>query len=240
MPVCRYCNKREASVRAHIIPRSFFVAHQEESGPAQIISTARDHYPKRSPIGEYDSNILCAECESTFSEYDDYGYRFFHDREEIETLYPGTEGEAYRLPSVDYAKLKLFLLSVLWRASVSERDFYNRVSLGPYEKVILECLRDQDPKLSQEFAVIFQIYDYESALVPILAPMRIQLENVNFYQLILNGFNVWMKVDKRPVPKPFDELALSPDRPLIVLPREFIGSKEREIMLRAANSVRTT
>jgi len=50
----------------------------------------------------------------------------------------GRRGHCFRqqdnkiiIEGIDYAPFKLFLMSVLWRASVSTLEFFKLVSLGP-------------------------------------------------------------------------------------------------------------
>ena len=73
-PPCRLCELREANVRAHVIPKAFYLHATED---ARLISTSPDIRPKRSPIGVYDTGILCMECEAGLSPFDDYGFDFF-------------------------------------------------------------------------------------------------------------------------------------------------------------------
>ncbi len=78
MSLCRLCQHERASVKAHVIPRSFFVEHIDEGEIAKLVATPKGSHPKKSPVGVYDPEILCGRCEAKFSPYDDYGYRFFH------------------------------------------------------------------------------------------------------------------------------------------------------------------
>ncbi len=41
---------------------------------------------------------------------------------------------------MNYTKFKLFLLSILWRASISSRPFFNEINLGTHEEVIRKMI----------------------------------------------------------------------------------------------------
>lgn len=240
MPLCSYCKIRPASVKAHIIPQSFFVEHLGEGEIPRLLSTSEKHYPKKSPIGEYDTDILCEPCEQTFSVVDDYGYEFFHQNGSRQIIHEGTEAEAYVYRDVDYRLLKLFLLSVLWRASVSKRNFYAGVSLGPYEERALKLIKEASAGESHEFPMLFEKFEYAEDLIPILCPTRKSFKGINGYQLLLNGFAIWIKVDSRPVPKGLREAIFREGNPLLVLPRKYKGSQEHGIMVEAVRNPRNT
>ena len=239
MPVCRLCEQEQASVRAHVIPRSFFIAHIDEDEIPKLVATSKDFYPKKSPIGVYDPEILCSACEVRFSPYDAYGFKFFHPAGDLETIFRDTEGEANIVRGIDYKLLKLFILSVLWRASVSGQTFYAGVMLGPYENDIRSLILADNPGEPQDFPVMVHRFSYPSELIPILCPVSSRIYGLNFYQLLLNGFLVLVKVDRQSLPQPLPEIALAPDRPLVILRKDYKGSTEHRIMVRAAQNVRT-
>ena len=54
--------------------------------------------------------------------------------------------------NVDYKKAKRFLLSILWRASISSRDFFSEVNLGEtHEEIIRRMIWEGVPKSEQEY-----------------------------------------------------------------------------------------
>lgn len=239
MPVCRLCEREQATVNAHVIPKSFFLEHVARAEIPKLVATSPDSYPKKSPIGVYDPDILCVGCEGRFSPYDAYGYRFFHPSHDLETIFPGTEGEANIVHDVDYKLLKQFVLSVLWRASVSGQAFYGAIKLGPYENEIRELILADDPGPPQDFPVMVHRFTHPPELIPILCPVSTRIEGLNVYQLLLNGFLVLIKVDRQPLPPSLRDIALAPNKPLVILPKDYKGSPEHRIMLRAAKNVGT-
>lgn len=236
MGLCKLCNAVEANVNAHIIPKSFFVEHLEDGEIPKIISTEKGSYPKRSPIGVYDSDILCTGCEGKFAVPDDYGYKFFHAKHTFEVIYPGTEATAKIINDVDTEKLQLFVLSVLWRASVSKKSFYASVSLGQYEEKIRKIIEEQ--VYSHEFPILLRQYNYPPEYIPTLCPVKSRYGNTNYYDLLLNGFTVSVKVDKRPAPVGLESLSLISKNHILVFPRNYKGSKEHQQMLKAVKALK--
>jgi hypothetical protein len=87
--------------------------------------------------GFYDKNILCRDCDGTIlSRLETYASNklYFNgtepSRSEVgtELLGGGDTVPAIRFHNMDYAKIKLFLLSLLWRAHISKQAFLKRFS----------------------------------------------------------------------------------------------------------------
>lgn len=78
----------------------------------------------------YDSEILCEECEKKFSEFDRYGWEILGPMA-VDRPPPGLNlgNDVYKI-DCDTDKLRRFILSVLWRASVSKSSFLFRRKSG--------------------------------------------------------------------------------------------------------------
>jgi hypothetical protein len=70
---CRLCNLKRRLVKSHIIPKAFFRELWNTNDTPRIFSGADNTPHRRSPIGVYDSTILCRPCEATFNAVDGYG-----------------------------------------------------------------------------------------------------------------------------------------------------------------------
>jgi hypothetical protein len=57
----------------------------------------------------------------------------------------------YSVQEYDYASLKLCLLSILWKMSVSRRPEFNSIRLGPFEEPIRQMLWNKNPGRANEF-----------------------------------------------------------------------------------------
>ena len=227
--LCRFCRINPPSLNAHIIPQSFFVEHADKRYPSQQITDLENVFPKSRPIGVYDSGILCEACEREFSTADDYGYRFFHPSVDYSLCTDGQGTCAYRIEKVDYDKLKRFLLSVLWRASVSTQEFYAGVDLGPYEEKIRKLLQNGEVGPPDDYSIYIERFDYPSSLIPILCPTLVR-DDVNMYMFVLNGYLVHIKVDNRLLPSELRGLMLCPNAPLQIPQVPYRGSQEYELM----------
>jgi hypothetical protein len=96
---------------------------------AKYSSLATPYYQ----AGIADTSILCDECEAKFTPWDTYGFDVLGLRRGENEAIKSSNGIPMAIPieDVDHELLTLFLLSVLWRASVSRLDFFHRIDLGP-------------------------------------------------------------------------------------------------------------
>ena len=66
---------------------------------------------------------------------------------------------AFILEEYDYNKFKLFVLSLVWRASVSRQDIFENVSLGPYEEELRKVILNEVETPVDRFpSFIYQTY----------------------------------------------------------------------------------
>jgi hypothetical protein len=156
---CKLCMCEKALIKkSHIIP-AFMYKDFEDKYLVSIksIDANKKHLnKKRSPIGEYEGGILCDDCEKLFHEnyvsilmYNET----FTDKSAKSHLFKTPDGvEFIRFSNVEYSQYKLFLLSLLWKASVSSRPAYKQVQLSfEHEEKIRKMIIENNAG---------QIYDY--------------------------------------------------------------------------------
>jgi len=132
------------------------------------------------------------------------------------------------MDKLDLGRLRIFVISVLWRASVSSRDFFKNVNLGPFEDIAKQIILDNVP-LSDQFPFWMRRYsESDNAKGIIFAPMPTRLDGLRFYTLTMNGFTVWIKVDGQKLKPPLYNLwvALTNNGQILVYEKEFKGSAE--------------
>jgi hypothetical protein len=133
----------------------------------------------------------------------------------------------------DYTRLKLFFLSVLWRAHESSLPFFSRVDLGSHRPRLLQLISSGNPGTPEEFSVLLSAFTVENRLppagAPILDPHPEDWDGVHAYRLSLGVVTAYIKVDDRPYSGSFAQLVLKPDQPLTLIAREFGGSAEANV-----------
>ena len=157
MGICKFCGQEKKLIKAHIIPRNFYLDYKSEKYVGVNSQTGEFVLQQ---CGSYDKNILCEDCDSKILRiFEEEGYRvllkeiFNHpfSIEPYQTIYHMQTGE------FNYQLLRKFFITILWRASVSNLEECKNINLGPYEKKALEILKGQ-----KEYDNLFKILIYKS------------------------------------------------------------------------------
>jgi hypothetical protein len=162
---CRLCQEKKELRRSHILPAFF----RDDSGSmyltgnkgvpqpfTQSIHTEAGRRFDRKQHGYWEQRhgiierLLCHECEQQIGGFEDYAKRFF---------YGGSDPIRLQLPiskdplfTADYRKLKLFQLSLLWRASEAKGEFFAAVVLSSeHRERLREMLMREDPGAAEEY-----------------------------------------------------------------------------------------
>ena len=238
LQTCKYCNCRSTFIKAHIIPEAFFRRLRDRDRPPLLVSGREGQIPRRSPIGVYDKCILCSGCEKQFLSMDSYGTDVILSQFQKYFSPILIDGKIVALKSdtLDTNLMLRFLLSVLWRASVSTQPFYERVLLGPYEDAVLRLLTEPGSSIPSAFDAVLSRWDeVETDHLPsrgILNPYRERWDGVNTYRLYFGEVVAYVKVDKRPFNRPFSMLSLQHGVPFHVISRSLATSNDLLAMRR--------
>lgn len=151
--------------------------------------------PNKRFTGEFESDILCVSCDNIIlGTLDSYAINLFFKgfNDDIVKIHnvKNLNGYDYSvIENIDYKKLKLFLLSILWRASISKRDFFRDVNLGPYENIIREMILLNDPKESKDFPIItYSTKDEKLNFNSLIGqPRKVKQNNSHVYIFVING-----------------------------------------------------
>jgi len=107
--------------------------------------------------GEYEGGILCRECDGIIiKNYEDYAKLFLYGKKQSKQLiYHFPIGEVVKR-NVEYVRIKLFFVSVLWRASISSRPFFNNVKLpDTIKEELRKMILTGTPKGNVDFTMLF-------------------------------------------------------------------------------------
>ncbi|MEW8624162.1 MAG: hypothetical protein AB2551_00245 [Candidatus Thiodiazotropha sp.] len=236
--ICKGCGENKKLIKAHAIPESFFVGLRD-GDKAPLLTTDKDgHYPKKTPIGVYDSEILCRECEDRFQEVDDYAQRLLikevdtHEEIISESVLLG-----YIVKNINYSLLKRFFVSVLWRASISTHEFYSRINLGPFEEDIRQIIWSGEERGKGYYdCILAKFVDTELGRV-MLDPHMERWDQVNYARFYMYGYVVYIKVDRRPTPRQLIPFVIRDNSDLYIVRRNLLKSKEYPLMLKIAQKL---
>ena len=220
---CKLCGQTANLVESHVIPKALHVDTQTEGGLKKY--SVNVPYGAKSPTGEY-GRFVCQCCENSFGPYDDYGVKFVRKYEDGKTGKPLVRDsfELGFIADVDYKTLKLWILSMLWRADACERKFFDEIDLGDkWRKTLTASVRRQAPGFDDDFAVTATLFDEgELGSKMLHPPERTRFMDRNFYKFYLyRGFTFFIKVDQRKLLPECVPLTLRKGEPFPIVRREF-------------------
>lgn len=144
--------------------------------------------------------------------FDDYGKTVFIDRE----IKLRSE-LSYFIADVDFHKLRLFLLSMAWRASISTREEFDRVNLGSYKSRLHDLFLKEKMGTTDYLLDDYQfvVTKFDSGRLPVdVVNKNIQIPHcqkicgINVIVFYLpKGFKIFLKLDKRRFPESLQKLA---------------------------------
>jgi hypothetical protein len=189
-------------VDSHIIPKAFYHKEKGKGVNAQILSAK--HHPERSKKGVFDQ-IVCQEGENSFGLWDGNAAKLLKQTQPSNEISHPESGDimAYEYASVDYDKLKLFFLSVLWRAHASDKGFFDKFKLPKaLAKALTEIVKSGIAPPAEEWAVFVGKSDQDVANV-LAEPMFEEIDGAQFARIYLPGYVVHVKLDQSPIPQRF-------------------------------------
>jgi hypothetical protein len=190
--------------------------------------------------GVYDTNLLCADCDNALgSQLDDYALdvcrRFPREHRSF--------GDGYFvLDNVDGDRFTKFVLSVLWRASISTRPEFRDVSLGPYETPACEVIFGAAPiTRTLGYELIVSRYRVRPGFNPeenYTTPLRQRFDGLNGWGFSLHGFHMMAKLDKRPLPANLRPAIVNGNTKLTGAYVDFLSTNEGKAILEIARTHR--
>ena len=121
---CLQCGNRE-TIDSHVIPKRFYF-----SG-TKVLSAFDGVYPKRLPNGFYDK-LLCGVCDGLLGKFDNYGIQLLNYGLLDKETYRSQEGYQFKIiQNYDYFHFTHFILSVLYRSKLSDREFWQNARRSP-------------------------------------------------------------------------------------------------------------
>lgn len=231
---CRLCGEVKPLINAHAISRRFF-AKVKGAAKYSVLFDANADPNKITSIyqaGVYDTGILCEICERRFNGFDDYGWRILGNPLLNNPIYNAFgKREAFKI-NCDTDKIRRFILSVLWRASVSSHSFYSEVNLGPYEAQVKRRLFYLTPLKTNEFLTVILKLETD-ALGPykdvLFFPFKGSRNGLNIHTLFLpDGLKIMVITGRGKFAPIFQHYSIrDPDSFLLVdCPKEFMKETE--------------
>jgi hypothetical protein len=239
---CRLYPEETKLVKAHIFPKWMYEDLKAGSDHLLIVSSVGDR-TKKSRIGLYDPNILSDRAEKHLGQYDSYGATFFRQSLISNHADKNLELQVFKNADFDYVKLKTFILSVLWRASISTMKELKAVDLGShFEEKLRQNLLSPNSDI-EPFSIVAFRYKPSREIINkeeiFGTPYSSRNEGQKWYHLRILDWRVSVKVDRKPVHKEADSFVLKPDNDFIVFIDDFDASSENMSISKLTKAFKT-
>jgi hypothetical protein len=149
--LCRLCLTHQPLCDSHALPNSLFnYILRRNSGKAIVVSddaTTPAHFSSDT----WEVELLCAECERKLNlNYDAYGIAVLRGHKgSVQQL-----AHTVELLNIDRRRLRMFILSVLWRISVSSHPNYSNIDLPhEFEEELRAALAGERPFPASRYTV---------------------------------------------------------------------------------------
>ena len=204
---CKLCHAERELQNSHIIPEFQFKPLYDKKHRFFVISSdskKEDFWEQKG----FREKLLCLPCETKLSRWESYAKRVIFGEE---TYLISREGEFVRLGGVSYREFKLYLLSLLWRMSISSLRYFSDVSLGPYEEKLRVSLLNEDPGSPADYpcfitAVLLRGRFEASWIIP---PEHIRVHGVHCYRMVISGILYTFWVTNKPLVIDASQIAIN-------------------------------
>lgn len=204
--LCRWCEENTDLIRAHIIPRNFYNAVKDDTKVAILLRPQQSKYTEVSQSGIFDPGILCAKCDNLLGDLDNYGFQVFEKRPTDANLVFDQDGMpvGYDLHCDDVQKAQKFILSMLWRASITTHDFFDAVSLGAVNEDAIRGLIVAGTNVTEEAFEFILIHQFDHPYIGgMMPPTTSRIDGILIYNFYLPFFKIIIRMDKRRLGFPF-------------------------------------
>jgi hypothetical protein len=145
---CSLCKLQKELQNSHIIPRAYYKSLKGRSGQLITINKSKNEaslLEVKLSNADPKEKLLCWDCEQLLSaNYEQYGTRLFKDYRNVQKTKDNVVFNQFR-----YKEFYLFLISILWRASISSLQQYEHILLGKEINELLRvCLKENKIKIN--------------------------------------------------------------------------------------------
>lgn len=154
---CKLCGgNKKLLKKSHIIPEFMYkdLFDSKHRIHEVLFKPEKQLNSQTRQSGGYDKNILCGNCDNKIlGSLERYASLVLYGGIEltIEITSDKNKSTYISVKGIDYQKFKLFLLSVLWRASISNLPIFQNVALGDHEPIIRDKILKNNPGSSIEY-----------------------------------------------------------------------------------------
>lgn len=195
---CKLCKKRAKLIRkSHIIPNFMYKGLFDSNNKIALVNLGNpSSNPKSFQTGIFEKYILCQKCENELlSRTEKYVSTVLYggNLKSVPSFenQSGPDGvESIIVRNIDYQKFKHFVLSIVWRAAVSDNPFFDKVSLSNEEETIRNIVLNDKYTSETTFKIsVMAIVNRNNDLVRIIQnPDVHDFGNCKYVTFFIGGF----------------------------------------------------
>ena len=183
--VCKLCQKPANLKNSHIIPEFCYGPIYDKKHRFKIVgnvpSTRRTNLQKG--LREH---LLCGACEQKIGDWETYVSRVYRGVDEVSG---SRTGDTAVLQGLQYAPMKLFLLSLLWRAGVSTLPVFQETNLREHEPILRKMLAEADPGPPELYGChIYSVTLRGCRVGALYGPQPCYINDVLAFRMLVRGF----------------------------------------------------
>ena len=193
---CKLCGKNAKLLKkSHVIPDFMYRGIPDELNRMIVAElNSSNSKPKFQQSGYYDKYVLCSKCDNeVIGKLERYVAMLLFGGKSFkvpifENAISPDGVKSVIIKDVNYRSLKLCILSILWRAHISNNKFFKKVDIGKNEKQIRKMLLTNDPKSENDFKIsIVAIRNSEGLIRMVIDPAVVKIGNGSVAIFFING-----------------------------------------------------
>lgn len=218
MKKCKLCLQEKKLCDSHIISEFFYKKMYDSKHRIILLNNKPQESLKFRHKGAYDK-LLCQDCEKIINEYESYAIEQLTKKTKIRYT---QNDKAVFISSLDYSLFKLFALSILWRASISNHFLFKDVGIGTNEGIIRNMLLNKNPDKYDKYAIMMFLITSNrmgTAEDLVTSPELIKIDDIWAYRFVFGGY-VWIYFIGEIIHPTIKQLVLQPDGSIIIPKKE--------------------
>lgn len=238
MKICKLCRKPKTLIKtSHII--SDFLHDELYDEKHRLIkfhpNELKKDAPKIStpPSATYEGGILCAKCDNDIiGKYESYASKLLRNllpknkKPTCKEVFDQTLEKTFEVENLDYQKLKLFLLSILWRSSISSRPEFQNIDLKENEERVRNQIYNGTASNENDIQIAIFKFEKEAQFSTFIAPPLLNNgEDKPYYSTIILGYVIIFHFQESEESKFWKQYSLKENGKLLLyeLPKDKVG-----------------
>jgi hypothetical protein len=179
--ICKLCGARAKLLKkSHIIPNFMYKKLKDDLNRMILVDFNSPHKQgKFEQTGYFDKYVLCSKCDNErLSKWEKYAdlVLFGGNGKSVPQFKHavGPDGiKSIIVNNVDFKKIKLFVLSILWRSSISRQSFFKNIELGQTSEILRRLLLEEVNLTDYDFKISIVAVKTDKELVKLVSMPRI-------------------------------------------------------------------